>query len=86
MLASAISLVRSKAGFVHQFIRNPRKVGSITPSSMALCESMAGCVDWSQVRNIAELGAGDGVLTRVLLDNMSSAATLDVFEISPPSL
>ncbi|WP_029686056.1 class I SAM-dependent methyltransferase [Tatumella saanichensis] len=84
MLASAISMVRSKAGFVQQFIRNPRKVGSITPSSMALCESMASCVDWSQVKHIAELGAGDGVLTRVLLNHMSAATTMDVFEISPP--
>lgn len=84
MLASAISMVRSKAGFVQQFIRNPRKMGSITPSSMALCESMAGCADWMKVERVAELGAGDGVLTKVLLNSMSADTVLDVFEISPP--
>lgn len=84
MLASAISLVRSKAGFVQQFIRNPRKMGSITPSSITLCESMAGNVDWSGVQRVAELGAGDGVLTKILLNHMSADAQIDVFEISPP--
>lgn len=84
MLASAISLVRSKAGFVQQFIRNPRKVGSITPSSLALCESMAGCADWGAIQKVAELGAGDGVLTKILLNRMSAEATIDVFEISQP--
>lgn len=84
MLASAISLVRSKAGFVQQFIRNPRKVGSITPSSIALCETMASAANWQDVRRVAELGAGDGVLTKVLLKHMSADAEIDVFEISPP--
>ncbi len=84
MLASAISLVRSKAGFVQQFIRNPRKVGSITPSSKALCQTMASSVNWEGIQRVAELGAGDGVLTKVLLQHMSADAEIDVFEISPP--
>ncbi len=77
MLASAITLMRAKANFVHQFIRNPRKMGSITPSSEALCRAMIASVEC-----VAELGAGDGVLTRWILDQMSPDATLDAFEIS----
>ncbi|SUB17254.1 Uncharacterised protein [Pantoea agglomerans] len=37
MLASAFTLMRAKANFVHQFIRNPRKMGSITPSVRGRC-------------------------------------------------
>ncbi len=82
MLAPAFTLMRAKADFVHQFIRNPRKMGSITPSSEALCRTMVEAVDWRHQFRIAELGAGDGVLTRRLLAKMAPEATLDVFEIS----
>lgn len=82
MLASAFTLMRAKANFVHQFIRNPRKMGSITPSSDALCRTMIESVEWNNQLRIAELGGGDGVLTRRLLERMSPDATLDVFEIS----
>ncbi|MFT4269541.1 MAG: methyltransferase domain-containing protein [Pantoea sp.] len=83
MLASALTLMRAKANFVHQFIRNPRKMGSITPSSAALCRTMTDAVNWDRSLRIAELGAGDGVLTRQILQRMSPQAQLDVFEISP---
>ncbi|KAF6679853.1 methyltransferase domain-containing protein [Pantoea sp. EKM21T] len=82
MLASAFTLMRAKANFVHQFIRNPRKMGSITPSSEALCRTMITSVEWPEKLRIAELGAGDGVLTRQILAQMSPDATLDAFEIS----
>jgi len=82
MLASAFTLMRAKANFVHQFIRNPRKMGSITPSSDALCRTMIASVEWNNQLRIAELGGGDGVLTRRLLEQMAPDATLDVFEIS----
>lgn len=83
MLASAINMFRSKAGFVQQFIRNPRAIGSITPSSLMLCETMARAADWSRVVRSAELGAGDGVLTKILLQHLAQDASLDIFEISP---
>ncbi len=83
MLASALTLMRAKANFVHQFIRNPRKMGSITPSSAALCRTMTDAVNWDRNLRIAELGAGDGVLTRQILQRMSPESQLDVFEISP---
>lgn len=83
MLASALMVMRAKANFVQQFIRNPRKMGSITPSSAALCRAMCETVNWEHSLRIAELGAGDGVLTRHLLAHMAPQAQLDVFEISP---
>ncbi|CAK6493715.1 Ornithine lipid N-methyltransferase [Pantoea sp. Nvir] len=84
MLASAFTLMRAKAEFIHQFIRNPRKMGSITPSSAALCRTMSDSVCWHSALRVAELGAGDGVLTRYLLARMQPQATLDAFEISAP--
>ncbi|BAN98367.1 hypothetical protein E05_36010 [Plautia stali symbiont] len=65
MLASALMVMRAKANFVQQFIRNPRKMGSITPSSAALCRAMCETVNWEHSLRIAELGAGDGALAPV---------------------
>lgn len=84
MLASAFTLMRAKADFIHQFIRHPRKMGSITPSSAALCRAMSDSVCWHSALRVAELGAGDGVLTRHLLARMQPQAELEVFEISAP--
>ncbi len=83
MLASAMMLMRAKANFVQQFIRDPRTIGSVTPSSAALCRCMCNAVEWDSSLRVAELGAGDGVLTRQLLSRMVPAAQLDVFEINP---
>lgn len=84
MLASAFTLMRAKTEFIHQFIRHPRKMGSITPSSAALCRAMSDSVCWRSALRVAELGAGDGVLTRHLLARMQPQAKLDAFEISAP--
>lgn len=82
MLASAFTLMRAKANFIHQFIRHPRKMGSVTPSSATLCRAMSDSVCWNSALRVAELGAGDGVLTRHLLERMLPQAQLDVFEIN----
>jgi len=84
MLASALTQMRAKADFIHQFIRHPRKMGSITPSSATLCRAMSDSVCWDRTLRVAELGAGDGVLTHHLLARMQPQATLDAFEISTP--
>ncbi|AUH02083.1 methyltransferase domain-containing protein [Prodigiosinella confusarubida] len=86
MLATTFNLMRSKAHFVHQFIKHPRSMGSLTPSSITLCNTMAEGANWSSAMAIAELGAGDGVLTRILLSRMQPQARLDAFEISPSLL
>ncbi len=52
--------------FLKQIIRNPRQIGAIAPSSLALSQRMAqevaGCSG-----TIIELGAGTGSITRALL-------------------
>lgn len=83
MLITALAQVRAKANFIHQFLRHPRATGSITPSSAALCRTMCNSVNWQSTSHIAELGAGDGVLTRHLLREMPPEARLDAWEISP---
>lgn len=83
MLFTVLQRFYAKADFIQQFLQSPRSMGSITPSSDTLCSTMVECVDWSKIKRVAELGAGDGVLTHKLLQCLDEQALLDVFEINP---
>ncbi|MGA7508354.1 MAG: methyltransferase [Erwinia billingiae] len=80
MLLSAFSYIKDKTGYLQEFISDPRKTGTIAPSSLSLCKTMSDAVDWNQCQRIAELGAGDGVVTRHLLTRMRPDAELLAFE------
>ncbi|MDQ1913197.1 methyltransferase [Paenibacillus sp. GD4] len=60
------SRLSDKVMFFQKFLRSPRDVGSLIPSSTALTEKMLEPVDWANVRAMAELGAGTGVFTRAI--------------------
>ncbi|UIA82665.1 methyltransferase [Erwinia tracheiphila] len=83
MLLTAFSWIKDKTGYLQEFISEPRKTGTIAPSSMSLCRTMSDVVDWNHCQRIAELGAGDGVLTRHLLARMRPDASLLAFETNP---
>lgn len=74
--------LKHQMDYVRQFVLSPRTFGSLAPSSPWLCNRMAGLATWQQANVIAELGAGDGVLTRKLLDRLAPGATLDAYEIN----
>lgn len=83
MLLTALSYLKDKTGYLQEFIADPRKTGTIAPSSKTLCKSMSDAVDWQQCLRVAELGAGEGVLTRHLLTRMRAEASLLAFETNP---
>jgi len=69
--------------YINSFIQSPRSFGTLMPSSPALCEAMVKGVDWNEKSLIvAELGAGDGVLTRHILKAMPEDAKLSAYEIN----
>ncbi|WP_226946889.1 class I SAM-dependent methyltransferase [Salmonella enterica] len=87
MLNTALSTMplylKHQVGYIRQFIKSPRTFGALAPSSPWLCKRMAGLADWTRVTRVAELGAGDGVLTRHLLNSLAPDALLDAWEIQP---
>ncbi|QIU92205.1 class I SAM-dependent methyltransferase [Yokenella regensburgei] len=83
VLSAVPPYLKHQIGYVRQFIKHPRMFGALAPSSPWLCNRMANLADWSQAASVAELGAGDGVLTRRLLDRLSPDAQLDAWEIQP---
>ncbi|WP_298642940.1 phospholipid methyltransferase [uncultured Cardiobacterium sp.] len=63
------NLVKETAGFSYEFIRHPKGVGSIIPSSRALARAMRRTAqDYGHPESIViEAGAGTGAITRELV-------------------
>lgn len=63
--------MQSRLRFLKQWVRNPRELGSITPSSRYLTQEVVDRIDFSRARYIAELGPGTGVFTQAILDRLA---------------
>lgn len=73
----------NKSLFFRRWLRNPLQMGSIIPSSPALCRRIAAAVERGPDEYVLELGAGTGVISRALLASGVPANKLVVVEIVP---
>ena len=72
----------SNAGmFFRRWLANPLQMGSIVPSSPALCARIVRNVRRAEDEIVLELGAGTGVISQALLDSGVPAGRLFVVEI-----
>jgi len=69
--------------FLRGFLRKPKEVGSIIPSSRFLERRIVRCADVGRARVIVELGPGTGGTTRAVLRAMAPDARLLALEINP---
>ncbi len=69
--------------FLSRWARNPLRMGSITPSSPALCRRIARHTRCAAGQVVVELGAGTGVVSRALLADGLPPGQLVVVEIEP---
>ena len=69
--------------FFRRWLANPLQMGSIVPSSDALCRRIAAAARWNSGEAVLELGAGTGVVSRALLAAGLPARRLLVNEIEP---
>jgi phosphatidylethanolamine/phosphatidyl-N-methylethanolamine N-methyltransferase len=69
--------------FFRRWIANPLQMGSIVPSSAALCERIVRQVRREPDEAVLELGAGTGVISRALRAGGIPADRLIVVEIVP---
>src|SRR4051812_14901812 len=72
----------SSASFLKEAITNMKTVGSVKPSSPQLCRAMIRGLHHEIPQTIVELGAGDGVITRMLLERMHHDSRVVAFEIN----
>jgi phospholipid N-methyltransferase len=66
--------------FARNFIRHPRMLGSIIPSSRFLINQVLEPVDWQRARVIVEYGPGIGSITAEILRRMRPEAHLVAIE------
>ena len=76
------SVAKTSIEFFKGFLRNPKEVGSVIPSSRFLTRRTLECGEVREARVIVELGPGTGVLTRHALEHMRPDAKLVAIEIS----
>jgi phosphatidylethanolamine/phosphatidyl-N-methylethanolamine N-methyltransferase len=69
--------------FFRRWVQNPLQMGSVVPSSPALCRRVALHVQRRPDEAVLELGAGTGVISRALLASGVPAERLFVVEIVP---
>lgn len=68
--------------FLIGFLRHPKSVGSVVPSSRALTRRIAACGDAASARTVVELGPGTGVVTSELLRAMPRDGKLLAIELN----
>ena len=69
--------------FLRGFLKNPKMVGSIIPSSRVLIDRMLDPVDWANTKLFVEYGPGVGTFTRPILDRLGADATLIAIDTNP---
>lgn len=74
---------RRSLTFLAGFLKNPREVGSVVPSSRALVRRIVRLGDAAASRVIVELGPGTGVITKQMLATAASEAKVLGMEINP---
>ncbi len=69
--------------FFRAWVRNPREIGAIAPSSPMLSQVMATQINFAQPGYVIELGGGTGSLTEALLKTGLDPKRLIVIEQNP---
>lgn len=72
-----------RVAFLQDFLRRPRQVGSLVPSSRFLERRIVRAARLAEARTVVELGPGTGGTSRALLAGMRADARLLVIEINP---
>ncbi|WP_297438051.1 class I SAM-dependent methyltransferase [uncultured Clostridium sp.] len=68
--------------FLLEYIKNPRKVGAVAPSSRYLASKMLGEIDFENARCIVEYGPGTGAFTEQLLARASENTKIILIEVN----
>jgi phosphatidylethanolamine/phosphatidyl-N-methylethanolamine N-methyltransferase len=81
--ASNSTSLREHMLLFSRFLRSPRTVGAVTPSSRAVGEAMVADLDFAKPLRIVELGAGTGALTAPIVDRLGPHNQFLAIDIDP---
>lgn len=69
--------------FLKQFLKAPRQVGAVSPSSSALAEMVTEAAQVADASVVVEFGPGTGVITQKIMERLPADATFFAIEINP---
>jgi len=78
---SQITDVKESELFFRQWLRSPKSMGSILPSSMSLARAVAAAVAWEPGQTVIELGAGTGAISQGLLERGIPSESIMMIEL-----
>ncbi len=67
--------------FFRQWLRSPKSMGSVIPSSRALARAVTRAVSWRPGQTVVELGAGTGAISRGLMASGLPAEAVMMIEL-----
>jgi phospholipid N-methyltransferase len=73
--------VRESFQLFLRFLRHPRTIGAVAPSSRALARDMVRGLDLKASRRVVELGPGTGAFTRELVEQVDASVRLLAIEL-----
>lgn len=71
--AGVVRAVRGRFAFAKEFIKEPKEMAAVAPSSRHLARAMAKGIDFANARAIVEYGPGLGTFSRALIEGMRLA-------------
>jgi len=74
--------LRDHIHLLGRFLRHPRTVGAVAPSSAALARQMVAALDLREAR-VVELGPGTGSFTRAIIAKLGPAARFLAVDVDP---
>jgi phospholipid N-methyltransferase len=78
-----LARLQDRAIFFREFLRHPRQIGSVVPSSRFLEKRVVLAGGISRSRSVVELGPGTGGITRAILEALPAEASLLSLDINP---
>jgi phospholipid N-methyltransferase len=75
--------LRERTRFLRSFVKSPRKVGAVLPTSGRAVRATLDLVELEDARCIVEMGAGTGPYTREIVKRLHRDARFIAFEIDP---
>ena len=83
MAKKFLAALNDKTLFVQEWLANPKRMGSVTPSSKKLAAAMARWLPTDPDAFVLELGPGTGAITQALLDRRLREDRIVAIERNP---
>jgi phospholipid N-methyltransferase len=78
-----MSAIQEHLLFLGRFLRHPRQVGALAPSSRTLAREMVRHIPLTAASRIVELGPGTGVFTREVINRLPAGGQFLAVDINP---